>query len=60
MTVLFKASGITEIHNVRRIEQDHKDWFVWSGEPKNGIDRLRPQVFHKADGELIVKEVQKC
>ena len=58
MTVTFKAAGITEIHNVRRIEEDHRNWYVWSGDPQNGPDRLRPEIFHKADGELTIRREQ--
>jgi len=55
-TVIF--NNCVTIFGVRRIEQDHKSWYVWSGDPRNGSDRLHPDIFHKADGklEIIVKE----
>lgn len=57
MTIRFKAAGVVEIHDVRRIEQDHEKWFVWYGKPQDGSAFLHPQIFMKSWGTMeIIKE----
>lgn len=46
-TVIYKGAGEVDILGVRRIEEDHRYWYVWSGDPKDGPARLRPVLLEK-------------
>ena len=57
-TVIYKSNGTVELHGVRRIEEDHKAWYVWYGD-RNRRNYLHPEILPKMEGSLlIIKEDQ--
>lgn len=45
-------AGYITICNVRRIEQDHLFWYIWSG------NKLEPEIISKGAGKLTVEEIE--
>lgn len=57
MTFICENSGSSvEIHEARRIEQDHKNWYVWAGRPEWGPAALKPQIISKWAGTVRILE----
>lgn len=45
-------AGCIVIGNVRRIEQDHLFWYIWSG------NKLEPEIISKGAGKLTIEEIE--
>lgn len=57
MTFICESSGSSvEIHGARRIEQDHKSWYVWADRPECGSAALKPQIISKWAGTVRILE----
>lgn len=57
-TVIYKSNGTVELHGVRRIEEDHRAWYIWYGD-HNRRNYLHPEIFPKRGGDLLIIQEEK-
>lgn len=51
---LVSTAGAIDIFNVRRIEEDYFNYFVFYGNPQT-MENLSPVIISKSAGQLVIK-----